>query len=60
VKSPLLDDWLGSYIRPIDKISEALNGEFDDFEQNVKSYLQLEVVEMTEEEYEQLPEFKGY
>ena len=54
-------DTAGSYIEELKDIPGVLDGEFDDIE-----YIQpgvqviLTVVEMSQEEYEALPEFMGW
>lgn len=50
-----------SYTQPINEIEQAINGEFDDIrDMEVGTRVILEVVEMTEEEYNNLPEFMGW
>jgi hypothetical protein len=53
----------GSYIQPLKDLMTALDGELD----NIKSgcvgesvVIELEVIEMTDEEYNALPEFQGW
>ena len=46
------------YVQPIDKLAEALVGEFDGAAPGDTILLQL--VEMTEAEYKKLPEFEGW
>lgn len=49
---------LGFYIQPYDNLMQAIDSEF--LEENKNSYIQLNAIEMTEEEYNLLPKFKGY
>lgn len=54
-------DVSGSYTQQINEIEQAVNGEFDDIrDMEVGTKVILEVVEMTEEEYNNLPEFMGW
>ena len=48
----------GSYIQPTSEIFNAIDGELDDLSQ--PTTLRFEVIEITDEEYEALPEFAGY
>lgn len=53
----------GSYIQPIDDLLQALDGEVDDIRAGIvgtKISIELEVVEMSDEEYEKLPDFTGW
>jgi hypothetical protein len=53
---------IGSYVQPIDKIADALDGEFDNFteEASVGDKIIFEVIEMDDAEYAKLPDFAGY
>jgi hypothetical protein len=48
----------GSYIQPINEIANAIDGEFDGAEAGEK--ICLELVEMSDEEFEALPDFAGW
>ena len=48
----------GSYIQPMDQVLQAVDGEIDDLNQPVT--LRFEAVEMTDDEFNALPEFSGY
>lgn len=48
----------GSYIQPLSKMGDVVDGEFSDAEAGDK--IILELVEMPEEDYERLPEFMGW
>jgi hypothetical protein len=48
----------GSYINPISEIRNIIDGEFSDADPGDK--ITLELVEMSEEDYEKLPEFMGW
>ena len=48
----------GVYVQPLSKVADAIDGELDGAE--VGSRWELELVEMTAEEYEGLPEFTGH
>jgi len=53
----------GSYIQPLDDLTQCLEGELDDFKCGIigtKINIELEIVEMTDEEYSALPEFQGW
>lgn len=52
-----LDD-LGHYIQPLETVHMAIEGELDGAE--VGEVWTLEIIEMTEEDYELLPEFEGW
>ena len=47
-----------SYIQRADKLDEILDGELDDLNEPVT--LRFEAVDMTDEEYNLLPDFPGY
>lgn len=48
----------GSYIQKTGEIQDAIDGELDDLSEPVT--LKFEAVEMTDEQYEALPDFAGY
>lgn len=48
----------GFYFQPIERIKEAISSEFDMCDVGDKLF--LEVVEMDDSEYENLPEFTGW
>ena len=50
----------GSYIQPRSDLMDAINAELDDLEDNDEIVLHFQAVEMTDEEYEKLPEFWGH
>jgi hypothetical protein len=53
----------GSYIQPLDDLMTALDGELDHIKAGYvgdKVTIELEVIEMTDEEYSALPEFQGW
>jgi hypothetical protein len=50
----------GSYIQPALEILNAIDGELDGLEIGDKITIDLELVEMTDEEYNKLPEFTGH
>lgn len=51
----------GSYIQPMSELANALDAEFDDAEfMDAGFKVCLELVDMTDEEYEKLPEFQGW
>lgn len=53
----------GSYIQPLEGLMTALDGELDDFKGGYigdKIAIELEIIEMTDEEYDALPEFPGW
>jgi len=50
----------GSYVQPINSIGEAVVGELDCLEIGDKITLDLEFINITDEEYEKLPEFAGH
>jgi hypothetical protein len=54
---PKVWETVGKYIQPIDQLHNAISGEMDS---DGKFILIIEPVEMTEEEYKNLPEFTGY
>ena len=49
-----------SYIQPVLDILTAIDGELDGLEIGDKITIDLEPVEMTNEEYNKLPEFTGH
>jgi len=53
-------DTSGSYTQEKSEILNAIAGEFDDESLKVGTSVSLTVVEMTEEEYKNLPEFMGW
>lgn len=58
---PIENIFVGGYIQSFNKILEAIDGEFDDIEDmDIGTKIVMEVVEMTEQEYNKLPEFEGY
>ena len=48
----------GTYVQPIEAIADALDSEFDGA--NVGDKWTLEIVKMTKEEHDRLPEFEGH
>jgi hypothetical protein len=50
----------GSYVQPLDKIHQALDGELDGLQLDDKITLDFELVEMDDDEYENLMEFAGH
>jgi hypothetical protein len=48
----------GGYIQPLHEMANAIDGEFDGSE--IGDTITLKLVEMSEEEYENLPEFTGW
>jgi len=48
----------GSYVQPITFLDQILSGEIDNMDTGDK--LTLEMIELTQEEYEKLPEFTGH
>lgn len=50
----------GSYVQPIDSIADAIEGETDGLSLGDKITLTLEVIEMSQEQYDRLPEFAGH
>lgn len=54
-------DVKGGYTERKENISNAIDGEFDDIEDmNIGDSITLTVVEMSESDYERLPEFTGW
>lgn len=54
-------DTPGSYIQPLADLAAVIDGEFDGIDwMDAGTTICLEVVVMTEEEYEALPEFDGW
>ena len=51
-------DISGSYIQPLEGVFSAIDGELDGIEKDV--FVHLKAVVMTQEEYENLPEFTGW
>ena len=49
-----------SYYQPEELLYQAIDAELIDIEQNSKITLTFELVEMTDKEYKQLPEFIGH
>ena len=49
-----------SYYQPEELLYQAIDAELIDIEQNSKISLTFELVEMTDKEYKQLPEFIGH
>lgn len=50
-----------SYLRPIENIRDAIDIEFDAPEYfEVGDKFILEIIDMTQEDYEKLPEFEGW
>jgi len=49
-----------SYIQPIKDLHQVLDGELADISFGQKITLTFEPVNMTDEEYENLPEFEGH
>lgn len=47
-----------SYIQPITEIANAVDGEFDGAE--IGERITLELVEMTDDEFNKLPDFAGW
>jgi hypothetical protein len=50
----------GSYVQPLDKIHQAIDGELDGLQLDDKITIDFELVEMDEDEYENLMEFAGH
>lgn len=50
----------GSYIQPADKILEAVAAELDALEFYEEITLSFKPIDMTEERYNELPEFSGH
>lgn len=53
----------GSYIQPLADLMSCLDGELDHIKNGYvgdKVSIELEVIEMTDEEYDKLPEFTGW
>jgi len=52
----------GFYIQPLDLLKDALSGEFDGVEEyaEVGDKITIEIIEMPEEEFDNLPEFEGW
>jgi hypothetical protein len=54
-------DTAGSYIEELKDIPQMIDGEFDDIEYLASgTQMILTIVEMSQEEYEALPEFDGW
>ena len=51
-------DERGSYVQPMEEVYSAIDGEFMDG--TLGSKITLELLEMTDTEYEKLPEFTGW
>jgi hypothetical protein len=49
---------MGGYIQPIESIADAVDGEFDGAYPG--DAITLTLVEMSREEYDAMPEFKGW
>jgi hypothetical protein len=49
-----------SYIQPIEELATAIEGELDGLSIGEKITLDFEPIDMTEEEYNELPEFDGH
>lgn len=51
----------GAYIQPVSELANAIDAEFDSAEFMEAGFkLTIELVDMTDEEYEKLPEFDGW
>jgi hypothetical protein len=50
----------GVYIQPVSEILNAIDGELDGVELGDKITIDFEPVELTDEEYNNLPEFMGH
>ena len=50
----------GSYVQPIEELENAIDGELNGIDVGDKATLTFEPVAMTDEEYENLPEFMGH
>lgn len=48
----------GSYVQPMDDVLEALDAELDVLP--VGDKLTIEIIEMSDDEYRRLPEFRGH
>ena len=48
----------GSYVQPLDQIANSIDGDFDGAEAGTK--IELELLALTADEYEKLPEFTGW
>ena len=54
-------DGSAGYVQPLDKITEACAAEFDGLEYwEVDDAVTFTLIEMTQEEYDKLPEFEGW
>ena len=51
---------MGAYLQERDDVFNALDGEFDGWDNQDNTYLKISIVEMDEKEYKKLPEFSGY
>lgn len=49
-----------SYIQPIEELHTALDGELSDLSCGQSATLTFEPVDLTDEEYKNLPEFEGH
>lgn len=47
-----------SYIQPLSELHQALDGELDDFHPGRK--ITIEIINVSKEDYEKLPEFTGH
>jgi len=50
----------GSYVQPLSQVHQAIDGELDGLQVGDKITLDFELIEMTEDEYENLAEFAGH
>jgi len=50
----------GSFVVPESRIGEVLKGELEDIQIGDKLTFDFELIEMTEDEYENLAEFEGH
>ena len=49
-----------SYIQPRDEVCNAVDGELDALDEHNEIVLRFTLIDMTEEEYQKLPEFAGH
>jgi len=50
----------GNYIQPLNTIQDAIDGELCDLQVGESITLSFTMLEMSEKEYEELPEFMGH
>ena len=49
-----------SYVQPVDQLANAMDGEMDGLEIGETAVIEFTPVEMTQTEYDALPEFSGH